>query len=263
VRPASCVLALFFFTGCLTVRNTPIQERIRAAEKLFGAQQPLKWSETLEGVETRIPVSGKQAVLTLDACGSDGDGYDRELIDFLREQQIPASLFINARWIRKNPRIFEDLARDPLFTIENHGTEHRPASVNGRSAYGIRGTRSASELAQEVLENALEIEHLTGRRPLFYRSGTAYYDEIAVRLIHSLGFRIAGFDILGDRGASYSAAEVEEALLGARPGSLIILHMNHPESGTAEGVRRALPQLKKAGFSCVNLEGLPPKADGH
>jgi peptidoglycan/xylan/chitin deacetylase (PgdA/CDA1 family) len=39
---------------------------------------------------------------------------------------VPATLFVNARWIEANPRQFRQLAADPLFEIANHGTEHRP-----------------------------------------------------------------------------------------------------------------------------------------
>jgi peptidoglycan/xylan/chitin deacetylase (PgdA/CDA1 family) len=89
--------------------------------------------------------------LTFDACGGPGgSGYDRALIDFLRRREIPATLFINSRWIDANPAIFRRLAAEPLFEIANHGTRHRPLSVTGRSAYGIPGTRSAAEVYDEI-----------------------------------------------------------------------------------------------------------------
>jgi peptidoglycan/xylan/chitin deacetylase (PgdA/CDA1 family) len=46
---------------------------------------------------------------------------------------------------------------------------------------------------------------------------------------------------------------VKEALLGADPGDIIILHMNHPEGHTAAGVEAAIPELKKRGFGFVKL----------
>ena len=47
--------------------------------------------------------------------------------------------------------------------------------------------------------------------------------------------------------------QVKEALLNAPPASIILMHMNHPESHTAEGMIEAIPELKKAGFRFVKL----------
>lgn len=220
----------------------------------YAAVMPREWGETVTGVKTRLKTREKVIALTMDACGgAKGMGYDARLIEFLRQEQVPATLFINARWIDPNRTEFDRLAADPLFEIANHGFRHRPASVNGKSVYGINGTKSVSELVDEIEQNAIRIKELTGRPPRFYRSGTAYYDEIAVRIAHELGEQVAGFSVLGDAGATYSREQVRKALLGAAPGSIIIVHMNHPGGGTADGIIDAIPELRKRGFRFVRL----------
>jgi len=219
----------------------------------FEGKVPTQWAEVVPGVRTKIDTKEKVIALTLDACGSKGDGYDAVLIDYLTKNNIPATLFINARWIDKNPAIFKQLAQNPLFEIENHGMSHKPCSVNGKSVYGIAGTKNVSEVVEEIEGNGRKIEALTGRKPIFYRSGTAYYDEIGVQIAQKLGYQVAGFSVLGDRGATYSKAEVKNALLGATSGSIIICHMNHPEKETAEGVIEAIPELKNKGFKFIKL----------
>jgi peptidoglycan/xylan/chitin deacetylase (PgdA/CDA1 family) len=192
--------------------------------------------------------------LTLDACGSStGKGFDAALIGFLEREHIPATLFINARWIDANPELFSKLAANPLFEIANHGLLHRPASVTGRSVYGITGTRNTGELVDEIEVNTRKIFALTGVRPRYYRSGTAYYDEVAVEVSKRLGQDVIGFSILGDAGATFSKEQVKTALLRAQPGDIAILHMNHPAGGTAAGVIAALPVLKRRGFRFVKL----------
>lgn len=214
---------------------------------------PVEWGEKLDGVITRFVDTGKHIALTFDACGSAGDGCDWALIGFLRKEGIPATLFISGRWIDAHPDDFSRLANDPLFEIENHGLEHKPCSVNGRSAYGIRGTDTPGGVIDEIENNALKIQRLTGKKPQYYRSGTAYYDEAAITIIHRLGYRAAGYSILGDAGATYSPGQVKKALLSAVPGSIAIMHMNHPGCGTAAGVMAAVPELKKRGFSFIRL----------
>ncbi|CRK81965.1 polysaccharide deacetylase family protein [Neobacillus massiliamazoniensis] len=67
-------------------------------------QAPNKeWGENVTGVRTRLNTTDKVIALTFDACGGkNGNGYDVDLIDYLREQQIPATLFINSSWIDAN-----------------------------------------------------------------------------------------------------------------------------------------------------------------
>jgi peptidoglycan/xylan/chitin deacetylase (PgdA/CDA1 family) len=220
----------------------------------FSGRSPHEWSERAAGVRTRLKTSDRVMALTLDACGGRyGSGFDAALINFLEKEGIAATLFINARWIDANPDLFKKLSGNPLFEIANHGLLHRPASVSGRSAYGIAGTGNVAELVDEIEGNAEKIARLTGKRPRYYRSGTAYYDEVAVEIAGSLGHEVAGFSLLGDAGATFHRDQVKKALAAARPGDIAIIHMNHPEGETAAGVMAAVPELKRRGMRFVKL----------
>ncbi|MFD5466401.1 polysaccharide deacetylase family protein [Kitasatospora sp. NPDC127059] len=215
---------------------------------------PTAWGLDLPGVVTGLPEGEQAMALTFDACGGPGGSrYDADLIDFLRANSVPATLFLNARWIDANPQIFEQLAADRLFEIGNHGTVHRPLSVTGRSAEGIAGTSGVGEVYDEVAGNAGKLTELLGRPPRFFRSGTAYYDDVAVRVVADLGERIAGFTVNGDGGATMPAAEVRREVASAPPGAIVIGHMNQPGRGTAAGFTAALPGLLAAGRRFVRL----------
>lgn len=220
----------------------------------FGGRNPVEWGMSVNGVATRLATDEKVIALTLDACGGPkGNGYDAELMSFLEQQRIPAALFVNARWIDANSAAFLNLAGNPLFTVANHGFRHRPASVTGRGIYGINGTRGVAELADEIWLNAEKIRLATGKTTEYYRSGTAFYDEVAVEIAGRLGHTVVGFSVIGDGGATFTKEQVKTALLGSKPGSIVILHMNHPGKGTAEGVKAAVPILKARGYHFVNL----------
>ncbi|WP_223279377.1 polysaccharide deacetylase family protein [Streptomyces sp. SDr-06] len=220
----------------------------------YGKQTPTSWGLTVPGALSRLPASGKTAALTFDACGGKGGGdYDRALIEFLRQRSVPATLFINSRWIEENPSVFKELATDSLFEIANHGTRHLPLSVAGRSAYRIPGTRNAGEVYDEVSGNRAKLTDLLGRPPRFFRSGTAYCDDVAAKIVTDLGERFASFDVNGDGGATFTPAQVHQAMQSVRPGSVVIGHMNHPKGGTAAGMRLAVPHLLDTGYTFVRL----------
>lgn len=222
----------------------------------YSKLKPTAWSMRVPGVCTQLRTNEKVIALTFDACGGSrkGNSFDVRLIDFLEREQIPATIFLTGRWIDANPKIAHRLAMNPLFEIENHGLQHKPCSVNGRSAYGIRGTASVGEVIDEVEKNAEKIEAITQKKPAFYRSGTAMYDDIAPRIIKDMGYTATGFSISGDGGAKFSTVKIVDRFIHAAPGSIILCHMNHPEGHTAEGVIAAVPILRKKGFKFVRLE---------
>ncbi|MFD8001633.1 polysaccharide deacetylase family protein [Streptomyces mirabilis] len=220
----------------------------------YGHAVPHTWGFDAPAVVHALPTTGRVIALTFDACGGPGgSGYDRALIDFLRRRDIPATLFINSRWIDANPAIFRRLAAEPLFEIANHGTRHRPLSVTGRSAYGIPGTRSAAEVYDEISGNQTNLTRLLGTPPRFFRSGTAYCDDVAAQIVTALGERFVSFSVNGDGGATFTPEQVRTTVAAAPGGSIVICHMNHPRGGTARGITAAVPQLLATGHSFTRL----------
>ena len=241
-------------------RAAPSPEQLRKQRIVaaYGNKTPREWGERVEGVRTRLDTTEPVIALTFDACGGPrGSRTDRALIEYLRKEKIPATLFVSGSWIDANPALFRQLAAEPLFEIANHGLSHRPCSVNGRSAYGIRGTGSVGELIDEIEKNGRKIEAATGSKPKFYRPGTAYCDDVAVKVAGELGCEVVNYSVLGDAGATWPREKVRRALLEAGHGDIVILHMNQPRSRTAAGLMEALPLLREKGFRFVKLSEYP------
>lgn len=243
----------------VTLKHSSIEEKQYTIQKDRFSFEPFRktptvWGENVPGVKTHFQTVKKEMALTFDACGgSFGNDVDLALITYLKKENIPATLFVNERWIDANEDVFLELAENPLFQIENHGTHHKPLSVDGGEAWGIRATNSPEEVFDEIMSNHKTVNDLTGKEMTLFRSGTAYYDDISVELAHALGYEVVNFIILGDAGATYTSEEVKDALLQAEAGSIALLHMNQPNSGTREGVEQAIPILKEKGFEFVHL----------
>ncbi len=195
----------------------------------------------------------KRVALTLDACAGQ---YDDDLIDFLVKQRIPATIFATKKWLDHNAHGLSVIkAHLDLFDVENHGERHIPAVIGaGRKVYGIPGEPDLVHLRREVLEGARAVEEATGIAPRWYRGATGEYDTQAIQEIDKLGYKIAGFSVNADFGASSKKAAIEKRLERVKEGDIIIAHMNKPASDSAEGLASGLAYLLKAGFTFVRLD---------
>jgi len=134
---------------------------------------------------------------------------------------------------RAEPAGLDRLAANPLFEIATMANStsrprYRPVRVRPRRNPNV------AELIDEIELGAAKIEALTGRRPRFLRSGTAITTRWRCRWPQLSGSRWLALRSW-DKGATYSKDEVKAALLSARPGDIVILHMNHPSQAPLPG----------------------------
>jgi Predicted xylanase/chitin deacetylase len=215
-----------------------------------------QWGEFVTGVDEIIRTQKKIIAFTFDACGGkNGNGYDKELIDYLQNEKIPATLFVSGKWIDSQFNVFLNLSHDSLFEIENHGLNHRPCSVTGESAYGIKGTGDIGEAFDEIEASARKIEAITGHRPRYFRSATAFMDEACVTMAARLGITAVSYKVLSGDAVPFTPAAVIEDNVVKKiiPGAIIIMHFNHPEWNTKEAMQKIVPKLREMGYTFVRL----------
>lgn len=210
------------------------------------------------------PESNMRVALTLDACSGK---YDSDLINFLIRNRIPATIFATKKWLDQNPLGLSVIkANLDLFDVEDHGANHIPAVIGaGRKVYGIPGEPDIIHLRREVTEGARAIEEAIGVAPHWYRDATAEYDPQAIKEIGKLGYKIAGFSVNADAGATSEKVAIEQRLKHVKGDDVIIAHMNKPDSDSAEGLSAGLAYLLKKGFvfvrlDQVNLREIPKKS---
>ncbi|OGR78124.1 MAG: hypothetical protein A2X32_01845 [Elusimicrobia bacterium GWC2_64_44] len=231
----------------------------RLVEEL-GKVPPGKFSEFSKRSKAEPGSDHKVIALTFDACGGRHSGYNKALIEYLRREKIPATLFITGLWIEENKETFAELAKDPLFEIANHGLLHRLCSTEGRSKYGVYPTRDLGDVIDEMELNSRKIAELTGRRPLFFRSATAFTDELSLKVAQRLGMEVVGYSVLSGDAMRASAKTMSRNILaGARHGAVVIMHFNHPEWPVQEALEKAVPELRKRGFDFSRLEDFTVK----
>jgi peptidoglycan/xylan/chitin deacetylase (PgdA/CDA1 family) len=195
----------------------------------------------------------KKVALTLDACSGK---FDDDLIEFLIRNRIPATIFVTKKWLDSNPYGISVIkAHLDLFDVEDHGENHIPAVIGaGRKVYGIPGQPDLLHLQREVSEGAKAITRMIGVTPRWYRGATAEYDAQAITEINKMGYKIAGFSLNADAGATLRKAAILEKVKRLKSGDVIIAHMNKPASDSAEGLSSALINSLKQGFIFVRLD---------
>jgi peptidoglycan/xylan/chitin deacetylase (PgdA/CDA1 family) len=215
----------------------------------FAQTRPIEIHDRIAGNER----PNNRIALTLDACSGQ---FDEDLILFLIRNRIPATLFVTKKWLDRNAHGLAILkANLDLFDIEDHGESHIPAVLGvGRKVYGIPGEPDSLHLRQEVLGGARAIEEATGVPPHWYRGATGEYDQEAADEIRRMGYKIAGFSVNADAGATLSRAAVRDRLRHVKGGDVILAHMNKPASDTAEGLSDGLIELLRRGLVFVRLD---------
>ncbi len=192
------------------------------------------------------PRTGNRVALTFDACTTTREAtpFDARIPAILRSLHAPATLFVGGGWAGSERSELASLSRDSLFEIANHAFHHPHLTRLGED-----GIRSELVRAQD------EIATVTGRRPVLFRAPYGELDERVVRVASSLGLTTVEYDLpSGDPDPHASASRLVEWVVGrARPGSIVVLHMNHPRFHTAEALPGIVTGLRARGFELVTV----------
>ena len=198
--------------------------------------------------------------ITLDACSGLAD---ERILSVLVEQNIPATIFVTARWLKRNPQSIALFKLHPdLFEIENHGARHIPTIDFPMSIYGLKAAGSPQAVIDEVKGGEDAVVAAMGVAPKWFRGAGAVYTKSSIAEIANMHQRIGGYSIAGDGGATYSTRRTAETISAAQDGDVILAHVNQPHKPAGAGVVEGILNLKAKGFVFVRLEE-PERDIGH
>jgi peptidoglycan/xylan/chitin deacetylase (PgdA/CDA1 family) len=207
-------------------------------------------------ISLAVPADAPRTVaLTLDACSG---LTDRRIVDVLVALSIPATIFASGLWLPGNaPALALMRERADLFSVQNHGERHLPPVLGTRRVYGLAVAGTMEAIAQEVTRGGDLVAAAWGGRPRWYRAAAGLYSLAAIAAIQAMDFRIAGYSLNADQGASLPAASVARRITAARSGDVIVAHINQPHRPSGAGVADGIAALKQAGAVFVGLDALP------
>ncbi len=211
--------------------------------------------------------SPKLIALTFDLCEQPGEiaGYDGAIVDYLRANNIKATLFVGGKWLRSHAERSRQLISDPLFEIASHAEAHRNMRRLKGAALSeeIAGPQRAYEALREdlhksqcVAQHASQAARVPARMALFrFPYGACNAQSLAA--VNDAGLLAIQWDLSsGDPSPAQSSRASARALLRAKPGAIVVMHANGRGHHTAEALPMALPELRAKGYQFVTVSEL-------
>lgn len=195
-------------------------------------------------VETKEPA----VAITFDACATRTHyaNFDRGVFDILKRERVPATIFVSGRWVEAHPEVMTELAADPMVEFGDHSYDHPHMS-------NLPVARIVAEIDQT--EAALA---KYGKRSVAFRPPFGEWSHRLVYVVQDLRLPTVTWDVVsGDPSLRTTTDEMIRNVLGkARPGSIIIFHINGRGWKTAQALPTILQGLRERGFRFVPLSEL-------
>lgn len=202
---------------------------------------------------TSVETKARAVAITFDACATRGqnNGFDRAVLRILEREGVPATIFVSGRWVETHPGAMSALTDDAQIEFGNHSYDHPHMS------------RLASrEIADEIDRTEAALGRY-GRRSVAFRPPFGDFNDLVMQVVAEHRLPFVTWDVVsGDPSTKTTTSGMVHAVVSrARPGSIIIFHINGRGWKTAEALPTILRRLRDRGFRFVALSGLMASAE--
>ena len=200
-------------------------------------------------VITHINTEKKVIALTFDGCENRHASYlDCGIVDYLVKNKIPATFFLTGRFAYRNREDLRKIKSYSFFEFENHSLNHTQHMEK----------LPAAKFYKDIDKNQKMIKWITGRTPKYFRFPAGNYDEKSLAAIQGLGLKVVHWTFAsGDPDKNISGDMLEKEIDStARPGDILIFHVNGRGVHTAEALPKFIEDLKKEGYTFITVDQL-------
>lgn len=188
----------------------------------------------------------KEIALTFDACSTrDPSKYDQRVTQELLAAGAPATIFLGGSWAKEEAAQVKELASHPQFELGNHTYTHPH----------LPAVKDEARIRAELARTQAEVKALTGQIPRWFRPPYGEYDQRVVRIAAELGLTTIEYDLPSGDPDAHATKEklVHWVLSQAKPGSIVVMHINHVRFHTAEALPDIITGLRQRGFTLVTV----------
>jgi peptidoglycan/xylan/chitin deacetylase (PgdA/CDA1 family) len=197
---------------------------------------------------TLVDTREQQVAITFDACATRAqkNGFDRAILEVLKREAVPATIFVSGRWVETHPAAMVELAGDGLLEFGNHSYDHPHMS-----------RLRAPEIATEIDRTETALGRY-GRRSVAFRPPFGDWNDLVMQVADEKHLPFVTWDVVsGDPSAKTTTTGMIHAVVRkARAGSIIVFHINGRGWKTAEALPQIVKQLRTRGFQFVQLSEL-------
>lgn len=192
-----------------------------------------------------VPVSEKIIYITFD-CGYE-NGYTADILDTLKEEQVPAAFFVTQTFIRDNLELTKRM-KDEGHLVCNHTVTH-PCLPE----------KSIEQQQQELLTCEQYMKEATGyEMDLFFRPPKGEYSERTLQMAKDLGYTTIfwsmaylDYDVNNQPTSSHVVEHFEKYY---HPGAIPLMH--NVSVANRDALKQVIQNLKKEGYSFGTLYDL-------
>ena len=190
--------------------------------------------------------SQKVLYLTFDAGYE--NGCTEKILDVLREQQVPAALFLVGNYIEKNADLVRRMVEEGHI-VGNHTMHHYDMSKLTAKETFSKELTDLEALYKEVTEQEM---------PRYYRPPQGIYSEENLKMAKELGYKTVFWSLAyvdWNNDAQPSREEAFRKLLPrTHPGAVVLLHST--SATNAEILTELIETWKAEGYSFGTVEEL-------
>lgn len=206
--------------------------------------------------------------LTFDLCERAPHlaGYQKDIVNYLRANNIKATFFAGGKWMRSHPEKAMQLMADPLFEVGNHCWTHGNLALMDEDEVRqqLNWTQAQYELLHEELARragAAGLEEEMDRIPPAMRIMRLPYGRNngdTAAILASMGLPMIQWSIEGEQHETERTVEelVRWNLDNLRPGTIILMHANAVPQKTHFLVPALVPELQRLGYEFVTVSEL-------
>ncbi|MDN5302958.1 MAG: peptidoglycan-N-acetylglucosamine deacetylase [Thermoanaerobacteraceae bacterium] len=177
--------------------------------------------------------------------------YTPEILDILKEKNVPATFFLIGKNVEAYPDIAKRIVREG-HSIGNHTYTHKSLiPLSGRATW------------EEIKKAEKAIEDATGIRPTLFRPPRGVYSSYATKLLRDERYTIVLWDVSAMDWAELPPKSIITNITGRiKPGSIILLHDSGDlvifKGGNRSSTVKALPEiidnLRTGGYEFVTVD---------
>ena len=196
--------------------------------------------------------TGKKVLYLTFDCGWEYENLTSNVLDTLKEKQVPAAFFCTLDHIRRQPDLIARMIREGHI-VGNHSATHP-------SFPSISRTQMVKEIADT--ENCLRQQF--GYCAKFFRFPAGEYSESALDLVRQMGYRSVFWSVAYNdwnvENRQGAAVAKQTVLSRLHPGAVILLHAVSRDN--AEALGEIIDAARAEGYEFRALSDYRPPASG-